>query len=529
MDKKQTDSWVITLELSSPSLQDNTADADRLLNALKKRLDTDRVDCDLFLIKEIRQRIREWNYRVRCVVFCYQKKWVLAGICEAGKNRPVLGMAIDLGTSRVVIRLVDLQTGNTFGQIDFDNPQAALGVDVLARIHHCEKEKGLFELHNRIIEEINARAEKLCVSGDGEVSDIYLAAVSGNTTMTHLFLGLNPYWNIREPYIPAVNHPGLLDARNLDLRINPHGKVFVFPNVGSYFGGDVVSGILYSGMSRSETISLLVDVGTNAEVALGGEGWLIVCAGAAGPALEGGVTKMGMMAGPGVIDKAKIDPETRELKVHAIAEEPPVGICGSGLIDLAAQLFLAEMIDFKGRFIPAACADRLVVIDDVYHFVVVFAENSGTGMDLTISQIDLDSLIRSKAAMYTILETITATVGVDFETLGAFYVAGTFGSFIDPESAISIGMIPDLNRERFISLGNSSLEGATLVLQTPGHMDEIERIGQRITYLELNVNQEFMNRFSAAKCLPHTNPEKFPTVKTVQTNTAIRTQDTKNP
>jgi uncharacterized 2Fe-2S/4Fe-4S cluster protein (DUF4445 family) len=150
-------------------------------------------------------------------------------------------------------------------------------------------------------------------------------------------------------------------------------------------------------------------------------------------------------------------------------------------------------------------------------------------MDLTISQIDLDSLIRSKAAMYTILETITTTVGVDFETLGAFYVAGTFGSFIDPESAISIGMIPDLNRERFISLGNSSLEGATLVLQSPGHMDEIERIGQRITYLELNVNQEFMNRFSAAKCLPHTNPEKFPTVKSAQKNTAARTQDTKNP
>jgi uncharacterized 2Fe-2S/4Fe-4S cluster protein (DUF4445 family) len=321
----------------------------------------------------------------------------------------------------------------------------------------------------------------------------------------------------------------LLDARNLGIRINPHGKVFVFPNVGSYFGGDVVSGILYSGMSRSETVSLLVDVGTNAEVALGGEGWLIVCAGAAGPALEGGVTKMGMMAGPGVIDKAVIDPKTRELTVHTIGEEPPVGICGSGLIDLAAQLFLAEMIDFKGRFIPSACAERLVVIDEVYHFVVVFAENSGAGMDLTISQIDLDSLIRSKAAMYTILETITTTVGVDFETLGAFYVAGTFGSFIDPESAISIGMIPDLNRERFKSLGNSSLEGATLVLQSPGHMEEIERIGQRITYLELNVNQEFMNRFSAAKCLPHTNPEKFPTVKSAQKNTDIRTQDTKNP
>jgi uncharacterized 2Fe-2S/4Fe-4S cluster protein (DUF4445 family) len=334
--------------------------------------------------------------------------------------------------------------------------------------------------------------------------------------MTHFFMGLNPRWIIREPYIPVANNPGVIKAAALGLRVNPRARVLIFPNIGSYFGGDLIAGALFSGMYKRNKTCVLVDVGTNAEVLLGNENWLIACAGAAGPALEGGVTRMGMTAGPGVIDQIKVDAATLAFDLHTIDDLAPVGICGSGVIDLAAQLFLSGMIDIRGQLVPAVCGSKLRLIDGLGHLVVVPAESSATGEDLTISQADLDSLIRSKAAMYTILETITGSVGMTPQELASFCVAGTFGSFINPESAISIGMLPDLPRDRYKSLGNSSLGGATLALQSDEYHAEIDQIRERITYLELNVNQDFMNRFSAAKFLPHTNLKLFPSVKPVQ-------------
>ena len=223
---------------------------------------------------------------------------------------------------------------------------------------------------------------------------------------------------------------------------------------------------------------------------------------------------MGITAGPGVIDQITIDPDTHEFSIHTIEDLPPKGICGSGVIDLAAQLFLAGMIDIRGKLVPAVCGNRLKAIDGISHFVVVPADQSATKADLTISQADLDSLMRSKAAMYTILRTITASVGMILTELDTFYVAGTFGSFINPGSAISIGMLPDLPLERYKALGNSALGGAAMVLASDKYLKEIDGIRNRITYLELNVNQEFMNCFSAAKFLPHTNRSLFPSVRT---------------
>ena len=262
--------------------------------------------------------------------------------------------------------------------------------------------------------------------------DVAAMTVAGNTAMTHLFLGLEPRWIIREPYIPVVNRPGVLKAADLGLHVSPFTRVLVFPNIGSYFGGDLIAGILFSGLHQRKEPALLVDVGTNAEVVLGNRDWLIGCAGAAGPALEGGVTRMGMLAGPGVIDRVVIDPATRRFDIHTIEEMPPRGICGSGVIDLAAQLFLSGMLDIRGKLVAASCGERLKVVDGIRHLVVVPADRSATGADLTISQADLDSLVRSKAAMYTILETLAMTVGINLSDLGAFFVAGTFGCFINP-------------------------------------------------------------------------------------------------
>ena len=409
---KNSTPWIQTVTLTPPSLKDNTADADRLIQALKSRLDTPVIDIDLDLLKILPAVLRHSRFNIRCILFKEKQHWVLTGITDAKNAIPIAGLAVDLGTTRVVLRLLDLATGRTLAESAFDNPQEVIGPDILARIHFAEKENGLKKLNKLII----------------------------------------------------------------------------------------------SGLNN-------VDVGTNAEVVLGNENWLIACAGAAGPALESSVTRMGMTAGPGVIDRIAVEPDTLEFNTHIIDDLPPKGICGSGVIDLAARLFLTGMIDIQGNLVAAVCGPKIKEIDGLLHLVVVPAEKTATGFDLTISQADLDSLIRSKAAMYTILETLTDSVGITPQDLESFFVAGTFGASINPESAISIGMLPDLPLDRYKPLGNSSLGGATLALQSDKYHPEIGQIRDRITYMEFNVNQNFMNRFSAAKFLPHTNTSLFPSVK----------------
>jgi uncharacterized 2Fe-2S/4Fe-4S cluster protein (DUF4445 family) len=510
--RKYKSPWVKTVTLNPPTLEDNTADADRLIAALKADLQTDHIDIDLDLLKMLPDLVRKWEYQVCCIVFKDRQRWLLTGITDAGDTGSIAGLAVDLGTTRVVLRLVDLTTGRTLAESAFDNPQDTIGPDILARIHYAEQDGGIERLNALIVTGLNRAIENLCATIKLDPQSIYALAVAGNTTMTHLFLGLPPRWIIREPYIPVVNTPPVVKAHALGLRINPRARALIFPNIGSYFGGDLIAGILYSEIHKSEETAILVDVGTNAEVVLGNRNWLIACAGAAGPALEGGVTRMGMTAGPGVIDRISIDPENHEFKIHTIEGKTPRGICGSGVIDLTAQLFLAGMIDIRGKFLPSDCGNRLKEIDDLQHLTVVPADQTDTGSALTISQADMDSLIRSKAAMYTILETISASVGTQLKDLKRFYVAGTFGSFIDPRSAVTIGMLPDLPLESYQPLGNSSLGGATLALTATDCLGEMDRIRDRITYLELNVNQDFMNRFSAAKFLPHTDPTRFPSV-----------------
>lgn len=496
-----------------PRLGNNIADVERLAGVLKEELATGRVSISLEVMKGLPLLLRRCNHRVKLILFREAWGWKVAGVKAPDAEEPVCGVALDMGTTRLVARLIDLETGQALGELGFDNPQIRIAPDVLARIHHAGKPGGLEELRSVLIDSINSCVETLCKGAGCGVESVYSMACAGNTAITHLFMGIDPSNIIREPYIPAVNFPGTLDARDLGLCLNPGAGVFIFPNIGSYFGGDIVAGILFSGLHTKENPSILVDVGTNAEVVLGTKEWLIACAGAAGPALEGGMSKMGMMAGPGVIDRVAIDPLSCEIKVHTIGDEPAVGICGSAMIDLAAGLFLSGMMDIRGKFVLERCADRLVQEAGIDTFVVVPAKESETGFPITLSQVDLNSLTSSKAAMYSILQVMVEhTAGMSFEDLEHFYVAGTFGSFIDPGSAISIGMLPDIPMDRFKVLGNSSLEGAALFMNNPDLLDEIEIIRQRLTYVELNVNQEFMNIFSGAKFYPHTDRSRFPSV-----------------
>ncbi len=505
--------WVRSLRLSPPSLKDNTADADRLLTTLGRELGVEWVGVDLALLRELPFRLRQWDYHVRCIFVKDAGRFHLVGVLGALEATPALGLAVDLGTSRVVARLLNLETGQVLAETSFDNPQIEIGPDVLTRIHFIDQtSSGGKKLQDIIIQALNKAIAGLCAAAGHAPENIFLTAVAGNTTMTHLFLGLDPHWIIREPYIPVVNTPTGICAGELGLKAGPHARVIVFPNVGSYFGGDLIAGILYTDMHHSKDTVILVDVGTNAEVVLGNSEWLVACAGAAGPALEGGVTKMGMMAGPGVIDEVGIDRATRTFQLHTIDDLPPRGICGSGLIDLAAQLFLAGIVDIRGKLKAPGEHACIVEIDGLRHLVLASAEATALGKPLLISQADLDSLVRAKAAMYTILETITAFVGLSFSDLAKFYVAGTFGAFIRPASAVAIGMLPDLPLSTYQALGNTSLEGAALVLTQAQRLDEIRHIRNRITYMELNVNQDLMNRFSAARFFPHTDARRFPSV-----------------
>jgi uncharacterized 2Fe-2S/4Fe-4S cluster protein (DUF4445 family) len=509
------DPWIrrIDVSLLPPALKDNTADVDRLVKGIEKELGGGEVRVDLSLSRRIPSLLREHRYDVEAVLYRDGSSWHLEDLFQPGEAVSVYGLAVDLGTSVIAVRLLDLVTGDIKEETSFLNPQIQIGPDILTRIHYAGQEGGLKKLQSLLVKRLNQEIHFLTEKFGISTRRIAGAAVAGNTTMTHLFLGLDPYWICREPYIPVLNRPGLVRAIELDLRIHERGVVFVFPNAGSYFGGDLIAGILASGMNCREEVSILVDVGTNAEVVLGNRDWLVACAGAAGPALEGGVASIGMMAGPGVIDKVVIDPASGEFQVRTIDGLPPKGICGSGMIDLVAQLYLAGMVDMRGKYVPEKCGKRMRTIDEVRQLTIVSSQDSGTGEALTLSQPEIDALMRSKAAMHTILTTIIRMIHIEWRDFRKFYVAGTFGSYINPRSAIVLGMLPDLPLKTYEALGNTSLAGATRALLSLRKREEAEEVRNRVTYVEMNVNQEFMNEFSAAKFIPHTDRSLFPSVR----------------
>jgi uncharacterized 2Fe-2S/4Fe-4S cluster protein (DUF4445 family) len=276
------------------------------------------VEYDFDLLAALPEQLRQWDYRARCVCIEDCGRPRLVALCNPRSKQTPLGLAVDLGTTRLVIRLLDLATGDALGETAFDNPQIAVGPDLLTRIHFADTDGGAERLQQLVVGGLNDAIAGLCAAHGRGPEDIHLLAIAGNTAMMHLMLGLEPRWIIREPYIPVVNRPGLVRAVDFGLRVAPRAYCYVFPNVGSYFGGDLLAGILFSGIAEAEQLALLVDVGTNAEVVLGNRDWLIACAGAAGPALEVGVTKMGMMAGPGAIDRVTMDPDTFALHLHTM-------------------------------------------------------------------------------------------------------------------------------------------------------------------------------------------------------------------
>lgn len=509
------DPWIkiLDLELNPPSLGDNLADSDRIIKEIKRILSINYVDMPVSILrKELPTLLRKRDFKIKAVGYEYRDTFHIIEILPMNEALSFSGIAIDLGTSSVVLRVIDLVNKRVLRESSFANPQNQSGADILTRIHIASDETRREEMKRLLVDRINKEIHSLTGSSKDNGNLISGISISGNTTMIHLFLGLNPYYICREPYIPVVNQCQILRADEVGFDINPLAPVMIMPSVGSYLGGDIISGIIATGITDREDISLLVDVGTNAEVVVGNRDWLVGCAGAAGPALEGGVASSGMMAGEGVIDRIRIDPDTKRLIYHTIGDKKPIGICGSGLIDLIAWLFRAGMIDYKGRFVQSKCGERLKEIDGIKHFVLVPAHESAHGRDITINQAEIDSIIRSKAGMFTILKTITEMINIEFKDIKNIYVGGTFGSFIDPNSAITIGMLPDLPRTVYKPVGNTSLMGAQITLLSQSALQKSYRVRDMITYVELNVNQRFMELFASAKFLPHADRSLFPSV-----------------
>mgnify|MGYP005842335899 CR=1 FL=1 len=503
----------LQLQLPLPSLNDNTGDLDRLVRAIKQR-GYSPLQIQPCKVQEIVSRLRGSDFKVTAVLGFNECHWELLDVLPDLSDQPILGLAIDLGTSQLGFYLVDLQNRSLLAQTSLANPQIQHGEDILTRILFARQEENRQTLQQLLIQSFNQVMRQMVEEQGCSAQNIYALSIAGNTTMSHFLLNLDPTNICKEPYIPAANRFPLGRAKDLQLACHPEALVYVFPNVGSYFGGDLIAGIVYAGLHRSDEVSIFVDVGTNAEVVLGNRDWLIACAGAAGPALEGGVVERGMMAAPGAIDRIRIDPVSLDPSYHVLGEGKPIGICGSGLIDLVAEMFAAGILTIQGKINLSLESPRIVATPDGPAYVVAFADESADGEALLVTEIDIGIFLKSKAAMYTILTVITNKVGVTFKDLKRFYVAGTFGNYIDPAMAIRIGMIPDLPLETYQGLGNTAGHGAAMLLLDRTLFEDIERICNQVTYIELNVNMELMNEFRGALFLPHTDPKLFPSVQT---------------
>ena len=500
---------VRTLDLEAPSLADNLADLERVTCALGDP----ELLVPLPVLRELPSVLREGGWQLSVMLSRLDGAQRLLAIEKGSKGLANYGVAVDIGTTTVVAELVDLTTGRTVAQASDYNHQLVCGEDVLSRIAYAE-EKGLERLTALVVDTINGLIAQLCAERDKRRrfhsgicgTDIASMVVSGNTTMVHTLLGLDPR-NIRySPYIPISNVPPVLAAEEVGLHALPGAPVHCVPGRAAYVGGDITSDILLSGMHLSDELALLIDVGTNGEVVLGNKDWIVGCSTSAGPAFEGGEVSCGMRAMTGAIDKVSVT--EREVSVTTIGNARPRGICGSGVIDLSAQLFAGGYLDKKGR-IETAGSERVRSSGRGQEFIVHRQPGS---RDIAVSDDDIASVIRTKAAIYAGCAVLLGTVDKRFSDVDKVYIAGGFGNYISIENAQTIGLLPDLPRERFELLGNASLGGARLCLLSEAMRREARDIYSMMTYIDLSSSPVFFDQYSSALFLPHTDLDQFPAV-----------------
>jgi uncharacterized 2Fe-2S/4Fe-4S cluster protein (DUF4445 family) len=502
---------LVPVRLGEPSLDDAMADKERLLIALAGQIEGN-IAVSLSAQRRLPRILRESGFSCLCLLRREKDSSQGCRILDffPADTEPVLpGLAIDIGTTSVSILLVNLQTGEPLAVGNAGNGQIRYGADVINRIIESVKPGGLDRLYRAVIDDcIAPLIRQLCENAGVEPERVYRAAVAGNTTMTHLFLKVPPEHLRLEPYVPAFFDAGDLRGGDVGIGIHPDAEVTIAPAVGSYVGGDITAGAFSSMIFKKESLSLLVDLGTNGELVFGGSEFLMSCACSAGPAFEGGDISCGMRATDGAVEAVTIDEETMEPKLSIIGGQKPAGLCGSGLIDAIGELFRCGVINAKGK----VSREGKRVRRDEYGqgcYVVAFAEESESGRDILLTETDIDSFIRAKGAIFSAIRTMLTMLDFPMDAIENVYVAGGIGSGINIKQAIAIGMFPNLSLDQYHYIGNSSLSGAYAMLTSRKAADMVAGIGKSMTYLELSSHPSYMDEFVAACFLPHTDAALF--------------------
>jgi len=501
----------LQVRVAPPSLEETTADLERVCENVAGQCDVRHCTASLSALRELPGVLRMHDWQASASVHVQDGTARVISI-GAPTQQPHCGLAIDIGTTTVVVQLVDLQSGQVLGTRGTLNQQASYGEDVLSRIIHACEDRQLDALHQLVVDTINHLVSDLCENHDRKPGDVHCAVCAGNSTMIHLFLAISPCTIRREPFVSVTNFPPSATAAELGLKILPEAPVVIAPGISGYVGGDIDAGVLASGLAKQEEPCVLIDVGTNGEVVVGNRDWLISCASSAGPAFEGGGIRCGMRAARGAVQKLRLDTATGQASVAAIEEAPARGICGSGVIDTLAELLRAGFIDRAGKFADLVPHDLLRATDGDKEFVLVPASEAGVEHDIVISEAEIAHVIRSKGAIFTATSLLLEKVGLSVHDIHTFYVAGGFGTYLNLDNAILIGLLPDLPRERFSFIGNASLAGARMALLDQRQRQELTAIAERMTYIELSVEAQFMDRYVASLFLPHTDASLFPTV-----------------
>ncbi|SHI32871.1 corrinoid activation/regeneration protein AcsV [Parasporobacterium paucivorans] len=509
----KNDWHVITCFMDIPTLDDTMPDNERLIRAVKKV--TGFPDIHIMIpfsvIRILPDILRNNEFTVKCVLQKKKDCVILYGIYPEHINPVIAGIAVDIGTTSVSALLVNLENGEILAKSSAGNAQIRYGADVINRIVESCKPGGIQNLQKAIVDEtINQMIDEMASFAQISRNDIVKMCIASNTTMNHLFLGINADHIRREPYIPCFFELRNIKASDVNVHIHPNADIIFAPNVGSYVGGDITAGALSSMIWNKEELSLFIDLGTNGEIVFGNKDFLMTCACSAGPAFEGGDISCGMRATDGAIEAVKINEVTGESVLSVIGEmkTKPVGICGSGIIDLVSELYRCKIIDSKGIFIDG---NNRVTRDafGMGTYMLVKPEDSGTIKGVFINEVDIDNFIRAKGAIFSAIKTLTESLDMKMSMIESVYVAGGIGSGINIKNSMNIGLFPKLPADCYHYIGNSSLSGAYASVLSDKVFKKVVEIGRNMTYIELSSNPGYMDEFMAACFIPHTDINLF--------------------
>lgn len=501
------------LELPKPDINDRQADSSRLLRAMNEQYDERHIHISLYMLQQLRRVFREDDFRVTATLARPVNKRfrsMLQHIQSGNWSERNYGIAVDIGTTTVYGQLIDKQSGQIIAEAGDYNRQISYGEDVISRMIFAEKTEGLVKMHTMVAESINNIIDRMLHGKDIERDEITSITLAGNTAMTHLFLLLEPHNIRRAPYIPVSTMFPPIRVTDIGVNLGGHCMALLYPSVSSYVGGDIVAGVMGSGMYRTEKITLFIDIGTNAEIVVGNRDWLACAACSAGPAFEGGGILHGMRAGAGAIDDFSLDPVTLEPMIMTIGSKPPVGICGSGLLILIATLYECGVIDQSGHYNRDLATDRIREGRSGYEYVLVWADDSGIDRDIVLTEVDIDNFIRAKGAIYAGLTTLLNEVGLTVNDIEQVILAGAFGSYIDLDSAMTVGLLPEIDAEKCMYVGNGSLMGCRMSELSNHIRRDVVKTMQMMTSFELSDVPSYTDKYVASLFLPHTDASLFP-------------------